>query len=33
MNNKEKNELIVRLTPKRKWLSGLILTIFYIGSV
>jgi len=32
MNNKEKNELIVRLTLKKKWL-GLIVTIFYIGTV
>ncbi len=32
MNNKEKNELIARLTLKKKWL-GLIVTIFYIGTV
>ena len=33
MNNKEKNELIIRLIPKKKWLSGLIATILYIGLV
>jgi hypothetical protein len=33
MDNKEKNELIIRLTPKKKGLQGLIATIFYIGLV